>query len=100
MPFNAAHLETLNKAADLIKLELIVAQKAFNKQPNSTNWQVCLRAMFAYQQIGFAIRSRTVDREKLAVDLHISARGEWQNIICRATLGLGMRDCIQEFAVI
>jgi hypothetical protein len=99
MTFTAAHLETLNEAAGLIKLELIVAQKAFNKQPNSTNWQVCLRAMFAHQQIGFAIRSNTVDREKLAVDLHISARGEWQNIICRATLGLGMRDCIQEFAV-
>ena len=99
MPLNTAHLETLNEAADLIKLELILAQKAFNKQPNSTNWQVCLRTMFAHQQIGFAIRSNTVDREKLAVDLHISARGEWQNIICRATLGLGMRDCIQEFAV-
>jgi hypothetical protein len=99
MPLNTAHLETLNEAADLIKLELVVAQKAFNKQPNSTNWQVCLRAMFAHQQIGFAIRSNTVDREKLAVDLHISTRGEWQNIICRATLGLGMRDCIQEFAV-
>lgn len=100
MPLNAAHLETLNEAADLIKLELIVAQKAFNKQPNSTNWQVCLRAMFAHQQIGFAIRSNVVDREKLAIDLHTSTRGEWQNIICRATLGLGMRDCIQEFAVI
>ena len=99
MTLNTAHLQTLNDAADLIKLELVVAQKAFNKQPNSTNWQVCLRAMFAHQQIGFAIRSHTVDREKLAVDLHTSARMEWQNIICRATLGLGMRDCIQEFAV-
>jgi len=99
MPLNAAHLETLNKAADLIKLELIVAQKAFNKQPNSTNWQVCLRAMFTHQQITHAIRSHTVDREKLAVDLHTSSRGEWQNIICRAVLGLGIRDCLQEFAV-
>jgi hypothetical protein len=99
MTFTAAHLETLNEAAGLIKLELIAAQKAFNKLPNSTNWQVCLRAMFSYQQINHAIRSHNVDREKLAVDLHISARGEWQNIICRATLGLGIRDCIQEFAV-
>ena len=99
MTFTAAHLETLNEAAGLIQHELIAAQKAFVKQPNSTNWQVCLRAMFAHQQIGFAIRSNTIDREKLAVDLHISARGEWQNIICRATLGLGIRDCIQEFAV-
>jgi hypothetical protein len=99
MPLNTAHLQTLNDAADLIKIELVLAQKAFNKLPNSTNWQVCLRVMFAHQQMGFAIRSHTVDREKLAFDLTANPRGEWQNIICRATLGLGMRDCIQEFAV-
>ena len=99
MTINAAHLQTLNEAAGLIKHELIAAQKAFAKLPNSTNWQVCLRVMFTHQQIDHAIRSHTVDREKLAVDLHTSARGEWQNIICRATLGLGVRDCIQEFAV-
>jgi hypothetical protein len=99
MTINAAHLEALNEAAGLIQHELIAAQKAFVKLPNATNWQVCLRAMFTHQQINHAIRSHAVDREKLAVDLHISTRGEWQNIICRATLGLGIRDCIQEFAV-
>lgn len=96
---NAAHLQTLNEAARLIKLELIADQKAFNKLPNSTNWQVCLRTMFAHQQMEFAIRSNVVNREKLAIDLHTSVRSEWHNIICRATLGLGIRDCIQEFAV-
>jgi hypothetical protein len=100
MTLNAAHLETLNEAAGLIKLELIAAQKAFNRMPNSTNWQVCLRAMFTHQQVGVAIRSHTVDRAKLAIDLHTSTRGEWPSIICRATLGTDIRQSLKDFAVI
>jgi len=99
MTINADTVRTLQAAAVVVKNALTAAHKAFVKLPNSTNWQVCLRAMFTHQQIDHAIRSHAVDRNKLAFDLTVNPRGEWQNIICRATLGLGIRDCIQEFAV-
>ena len=99
MTFTAAHLETLNEAAGLIQKELIAAQKAFNKMPTATHWKVCIRAMFTYQQIRYAIGSHLIDREKLAIDLHISTRGDWQNIICRATVGTDIEQSLQEFAV-
>jgi FPC/CPF motif-containing protein YcgG len=99
MSITADNLKSLTLSALVIKNDLAAAQRAFAKLPNSTNWQVCLRAMFTHQQIDHAIRSHAVDRNKLAFDLTVNPRGEWQNIICRATLGLGIRDCIQEFAV-
>jgi hypothetical protein len=100
MSINANTLTALNMTAAWAKSTLTAAQKDFAKNPNSTNWDVCLRAMFTYQQIGFAIRSSAVDREKLAFDLNANPVGEWQNAICRATLGLGIKQCIQDFAVI
>ena len=100
MTINAAHLQTLNEAANVIKNDLTAAQKTFAKLPTATHWKVCIRAMFTHQQIGYAIGSHLVDREKLAIDLHTSPRGEWQNIICRATVGVGIEDSLQEFAVI
>ena len=92
-------VETLNDAAVKIKHELIAAQKAFVKLPNATNWQVCLRVMFTHQQLEFAIRSQIVDRDKLAFDLTANPRGEWQDVICRATIDMGIKQAIQEFAV-
>jgi hypothetical protein len=99
MIIKADTLATLTNCAAAIKADLTAAQKAFTKLPNSTNWQVCLRAMFAHQQISHAIRSVAVDRNKLAFDLTVNPRGEWQNIICRATVGSDIKDALQEFAV-
>jgi hypothetical protein len=92
-------LDTLNDAAFKIKHELVAAQKAFVKLPNSTNWQVCLRTMFSHQQLEFAIRSTLVDKDKLAFDLINNPRGEWNNVICRATVGMDSKQSLQEFAV-
>lgn len=75
----------------LIKQALIQAHKAFAKNPNSVNWDVCTRAMFTHQQLQFAKRCSLVDREKLAFDLDHNPFGEWQNIICRATTGKDIR---------
>jgi len=92
-------VETLNDAAVKIKHELIAAQKAFVKLPNATNWQVCLRVMFAHQQLEYAIRSTLIDKDKLAFDLTVNPRGEWNNVICRATVGMDIKQSLQEFAV-
>lgn len=99
MTINAATLQTLTEAAGLIKKNLAVAQKAFTKTPNATNWQVCLRTMFAHQQIEWAIRTPAVDREKLAFDLTANPLGEWSNVISRATVGMDAKQALQEFAV-
>jgi hypothetical protein len=92
-------IDTLNDAAFKIKHELVAAQKAFVKLPNATNWQVCLRVMFTHQQLEYAIRSNLVDKDKLAFDLTVNPRGEWENVICRATIDMGIKQAIQEFAV-
>ena len=99
MTIAANTLQTLNDAAVKIKNELAAAQKAFTKLPTATHWKVCIRAMFTHQQICYAIGSHIVDRDKLALDLTIKPLGEWQDIICRATVGVGIEDSLQEFAV-
>lgn len=76
--------------ADVLKTwalpELKDAQKAFNKHPNGVNWNRCLRAMLTYQQLEFALRSSTVDGEKLMFDLESNSLGHWQDAVCRATM--------------
>jgi hypothetical protein len=70
-----------------VKNALTAAHKAFAKNPNATNWDVCTRAMFTHQQLQYAKRSPSVDREKLAFDLDANPVGAWQDIISRATCG-------------
>jgi hypothetical protein len=76
---------------------LTTAQRAFTKNPNSLNWNLCLKAMFTHQQVQFAARSNTVDHEKLSFDLDNNPIGEWQNIICRATVGYPVREALKEY---
>jgi hypothetical protein len=78
----------------LVKNALTEAHKAFVKNPNATNWDVCVRAMFTHQQLQWAKRSSLVDREKLAFDLDHNPMGEWQNIISRATTGKDIRTAM------
>lgn len=94
----AEQLQALKLTQIWAKSSLTNANKAFTKNPNATNWDVCLRAMFAHQQIDVAVRSRTVDRAKLVHDLVACPVGDWQNIICRATLGMDIRQCLRDFA--
>ena len=77
---------------------LAAAHKAFAKAPNSTNWDVLQRAAFTFQQVEWASRSASVDREKLDFDLDNNLIGDWQDIICRATVGTGVRDSLRDFA--
>jgi len=73
---------------------LAAAHRAFAKNPSATHWNVLTRAAFAYQQIEYASRTHTIDREKLAFDLDSNPINEWQNVICRATVGAGILDAL------
>lgn len=70
------------------------AQKAFNKQPTALNWKLCLTAMLVHQQLEYAQRSITVDRDKLLFDLESNPLGQWPEVVCRATLGISCADAL------
>jgi hypothetical protein len=71
------------------------AQKQFNKEPNAQNWTDCLKAMMVYQQLKYALRRSSVDREKLMFDLEHNPLGAWPDVICRATIGMTCADAIK-----
>ena len=58
------------------------------------------RAAMAYQQIEWASRTHTIDREKLASKLDSNPINEWQNLICRETLGVGVRTALRDCATV
>lgn len=70
------------------------AQKAFNKQPNALNWRLCLTAMLMHQQLEWAQRSPSVDKEKLMFDLQSNPIGQWHEVVCRNILGVSCADAI------
>ena len=73
---------------------LKIAQRHFNKNPNAFHWNMCVRAMLVHQQIGTAVRSPWVDRNKLSFDLDNNPIGQWGDIICRATMGKDVHELI------
>jgi len=79
---------------------LALAHRAFAKNPSATHWDVLQRAAMTYQQIEWASRTHTIDREKLAFNLDSNPINEWQNVICRATLGVGVRTALRDSAII
>jgi len=75
-------------------------QRQFKKNPSSINWNECLRALFVYQQLEYATRSRTVDRDALLDTLAVTPLGGWGDAICIATVGTSVKQSLQDFAVI
>jgi len=71
---------------------LALAHRAFAENPSATRWDCLQRAAFTYQQIDWASHTNTIDREKLAFDID----SEWQKVICRATLGVGVRTTLRD----
>ena len=70
------------------------AQKNFNKYPSALNWRICLTYMLVYQQLDYAQSSPSVDRAKLWDDLQSRSFGEWEDTICRATVGLSCAEAL------
>ena len=79
---------------------LALAHRAFAKNPSATHWDVLQRAAMTYQQIEWASRTHTIDREKLDEELDKHPIGDWQNVFCRATLGVGVRVALRDSAII
>ncbi len=79
---------------DLTLSELKLRQKRFNANPTGSNWNACLEAMLTHQQLGYAMRSPSIDPEKLAFDLRQAS--DWHNIVCRATLGLTCAEALNK----
>ena len=77
-----------------MKFALAEAQKAFNKNPSSTNWNVCDRAMMTYQQLKDICDLRHPDNGKLMFDLESNPLGCWEDVICRHTLGITCADAL------
>ena len=70
------------------------AQKRFNKYPNANNWRDCTRAMLVYQQLDYAAVSHRIDTAKLWKELLTRPMGEWEDAICRATVGLTCAEAL------
>lgn len=76
------------------KNTLKAAQSAFNKEPNALNWNLCLKAMYVHQQVKFAVRSVTVDRDGLMESLSQAPVGDWADTISRATTGMTVKEVL------
>ena len=79
---------------------LKLAQRNFNKSPTALNWNLCLKAMLVYQQLDYACRSHSVDRQSLVAALECHSLGQWQDVICRATLGVDCSEALQEATIV
>lgn len=80
--------------------QLKLAQRNFNKSPTALNWNLCLRAMLVHQQLAHACRSHSVDRQSLVAALECHSFGQWQDIICRATLGVDCNEALQDATIV
>ena len=87
-------------AIEWAKRTIDATQRNFKRNPNSANWDQCLRALFVYQQLEYAVRSSTVDRDALSRKLDVTPLGGWGDAISIATVGTPVRESLQDFAVI
>ena len=81
---------TYLKAHVLNNLKL--AQKNFNKNPNSTYWTVLTRAMLVHQQVTALQKDRNVGH--LCERLARIPLGDWDEQIVNHALGLTIRDVL------
>lgn len=72
------------------------AQRNFNKNPNSTNWEVLTRAMLTHQQAQIVARVlRSQDNIDLMLEqLSALPLGEWPDLIVKRATGLTVRDVL------
>ena len=73
---------------------LRTAHKDFALNPNANNWNHLIRAMFVYQQSEFAVRSYSVDHDKLINELAAADFEQWADVVCMATVGQTLRDAV------
>jgi hypothetical protein len=76
------------------------AHKAFIANPNATNWNAAIRAMFVHQQAEQAVRSVSVDHTSLTSLLARANVNTWGDLISMATINMTVSDALAEAAVI
>ena len=78
----------------VIKGEMLRAQKAFEKNPSSTNWVAVKRSMLVYQQLIQLIREArltpTINTE--LANLDYVPMGEWAERIVDLSLGMSIDE--------
>ena len=72
--------------------ELELRQSRFATNTTATNWSAVLEAMLTLQQLDYAMRSPTIDMDKLVSDLR--GTSNWPDVICRATIGLTCTEAL------
>jgi hypothetical protein len=87
-------------AVEWAKRSIDQTQRQFKKNPNANNWNECLRALFVYQQLEYAVRSNLVARDALLDKLAVTPLGGWGDAICIATVGTPVKQSLQDFAVV
>jgi hypothetical protein len=85
---------TYLKAHALSALKL--AQRQFNKNPNSTNWTLLTHAMLVHQQVTALRIDRNIGH--LCERLGRTPLGDWAEVIVRHATGLTVRDILTQHA--
>lgn len=71
------------------------AHKAFVANPNATNWNAAVRAMYVYQQAEQAVRSVSVDHTSLTSRLAKANTNTWGDLISMATVQCTVQDAVE-----
>jgi hypothetical protein len=71
-----------------------LAQHHFSLNPNSTNWNRSMFAMYVYQQTEQAFPSAGVDTDKLLAQLNAAQQRYWGDLISMATVGKLVKEVL------
>jgi hypothetical protein len=74
--------------------QLSLAQHHFSLNPNSTNWNRSMFAMYVYQQTEQAFPSAGVDTDKLLAQLNAAQQRYWGDLISMATVGKLVKEVL------
>jgi hypothetical protein len=66
--------------------QLSVTQHHFSLNPNATNWNRSMYAMYVFQQVEQAFPSAGVDTDKLLAQLSAAHKRYWGDLISLATV--------------
>lgn len=92
---------TAKDILDHMKARLAITQSNYLVSPTAFNWNLCLREMFAYQQMHSTVygpafndeRERIVERINNPNDFDES----WGDTVCRIKLGMNLSDSLTEY---
>ena len=74
---------------------LKAAQELFNETPNSTYWNIMLRASLVHQQAWqLTFYSNKEGTDKLLETIDSLDKSKWPDAICRAGCGMGIEEAL------